>query len=250
MNLIGDTMKNRELCMQMKRDLDGYQFGLHNIGIDKYKSLFNHHNGIGESLKFTGSMVTERSIADNIIKKGLRIVERPVGLRSTVMPIKELNDESFNYTYNMWEEGLVWNIIVAIPRFIKYDGTEYYIGDIDEWVNISNMLMFNPVIFSEFIYGYYTKKILEKKHSEVGSISHIFSDDLELFLNPYFFENFNSNDKNLILKRIFEENRRLLDNIKLANNTSVLGLIFRTSFERFVISKTREQVKRLSYDKK
>lgn len=250
MNLIGDTMKNRELYMQMKRDLDGYQLGLHNIGIDKYKSLINHHNGIGEDFKFTGAIVTEKSIANNIIKTGLRIVERPVGLRSTVMPLKELNDESFNYTYNMLEEGMVWNIIVAIPRFIKYNGTKYYIGNIDEWVNICNMLMFNPLIFREFIYGYYTKEILEKKSSEVGSISHVFSDELELFLNPNFFENYDSNGKNLILKRIFEENRRLLDNIKLANNNSILGLIFRTSFERFVINKTREQSKRLSYDKK
>lgn len=250
MNLIGDTMKNRDLYRQIKRELEGYQFGLHNIGIDKYNSLIKCRNGIGDSFKFTGAIISEKSIADNIVKTGLRIVERPVGLRSTVMPIEKFSDESFNYTYNMDEEGLVWNIIVAIPSFIKYKGSEYFIGDIGEWVNICNMLMFNPIIYKEFIYGYYTKEILKRKRNEAGVISHVFSDELEFFLNPNFFGNLDECNKELVLSRIFGENRRLLDSLKLANNDKILGLLFRTSFERFVISRTREQVKRLCYDRK
>ncbi len=248
----GDTMKNIELYKQMKSELDGYQFGLHNISVSKYKSAINLTIGIRDNLDFTGAEISEKSIADNIVRTGLNIVDRAMGLRSTVMPVKEFNEDSFDYTYNDWEEGTIWNVIVAIPRFIKYQGKEYFIGDINEWISICNMLMFKSNIAREFIYGYYSKEITEKHLEPIGkgsnsfNISHTFSDELEFSSNPYFFEYLNNSDRSLVLRRMFDNDRRLLRNLKLANN-SKLGMAFRTSYEKFVIKNTREQVKRLTY---
>lgn len=234
----------------MKRDLDGYQIGLHNIGLGKYKGLFNLRADVKEDIWLTGGDISEKWIAESIIKYGLKVIDRPFGARSTVMPIENLSDESLNYTYNMEDIGLVWNIIVAIPYYISYKGNEYFIGYINDWISFCNMLMFNPVIYKEFIYGYYTKEIIGKEVDERGLSTLSFSDDLDFVVNPSFFGSSDDNLKDLILSGIFDNDKRLLESLKLVNNREVLRLLFRTSFERFIIRNGRKQVKTLKYVKK
>lgn len=245
-------MKNIDLFLKMKKDLDGYQIGFHNIGLKKYQRLISGDYKYKDLFEITGADVSEKAIAERILNSGLKVVERCRGLRSTVMPVNDFNEESLNYTYNLYGVGTTYNIIVAIPYIFYYNGEKYFVGDINDWASFCNIFMFPSGITKEFIYGYYTKEIVDSIEERVGNnVWHelIYDDELEFVDNHNFYGKMSQEDQALFLREIFKGRRRLLSNLKLANSDKKWPLLFRTPYERMVIKNTREDAKRLIYEK-
>lgn len=245
-------MKKRDLLLKMKEELSNYQIGLHNIGLKKYISMLGEWNPNKELYKLTGTKVSEQAIAEHIIQTGLHVVERCIGLTSTVKFLEELNNKSLDYTYNQYAVGKVWNVIIGIPKSINYQGTNYYLGDLKYCVNFGNMMFLNPNVSPIFIYGYYKiniDKFLETDFEASNIMDNvIYSEDVEFYPNPNFYGLLTEAEKEQSLQQIFKNNQRLIKILRLANNDSKLGMIFTTSYERFVIRETRKQ-KRLIYSK-
>lgn len=246
-------MKKRDLLLKMKEELSNYQIGLHNIGLKKYISMLGEWNPNKDLYKLTGAKISEQAVAEHIIQTGLHVVERCIGLTSTVKFIEELNDKSLDYTYNQYSVGKVWNVIVAIPESINYQGNNYYLGDLRYCVNFGNMMFLNPNVAPIFIYGYYQiniEKFLETDFDAFNIMNNvIYSEDIEFYPNPNFYGILTDEEKEKALQQIFQNNKRLIKVLKLANSDSRLGTLFTSSYERFIIGETRKQ-KRLTYNKR
>lgn len=248
-------MNKRELLVKMKAELSNYQIGLHNIGLDKYKAMLGEWNKSRNLYELTGSDICEKYVAEHIMQTGLYVTERAVGLKSTVKFLDNLSDDSLDYTYNKYTLGKVFNVIIGVPKVLYYEGDSYSLGDLGYYANVGNMLFLNPNVFPQFIYGYYERDIVEILEEDVGQgrkiISKIlYSPDLEFYQNPEFYGLLTENMQEDFLSRVFENDGRLLRILKLANNNSVFGLLFCSSFERFVVRETRKQVKSLTYERK
>lgn len=240
-------MENRELSLKLQQ-LKNYQIGLHNIRVLSYEAAIESV----DTLPLLETNICEKNIAESIIQTGLVVADKGRGLTSTVKMINKFDETSLNYTYISYPDGLVWNIIVAIPYFLKYKGKEFFIGSMD-MVNLATISCFNPIVFKEFIYGYYCKKLKRLKYDDYEKlrwgIYYEFSDELDFIENPNFFENLDEINQKLVLERILSKEKRLLENLKLVNSKS-LKIFFRPSIERYLIRQTREQRKRLFYGKK
>lgn len=254
-------MEKKELILKMKEELQNYQIGLHNIRVDNYNTWVER--GIPEDKKeiveLSGAVVSEKAIAENILTKGFCVMN-PLGLRATTTPLKELDDTALDYDYyGGRRENQNWNVIVAVPRFLRYEGTDYFLGDYNYVLTVANYYLFKPLLFSEFVYGYYV--IDSVKDSEKLTRS-TFSQEVDFFPNPNFIEKLDDDKKELFLNELWVKKDKLLEYLELVHSNSCLllkmrpsnifdrGAIIRAKNMRAVISETRKQRKRLFYGKK
>lgn len=253
-------MKKSDLISKMKEELQNYQIGLHNISIDRYNILMQNCKRSYKKIELTGAVVSEKAIAENILVNGLQIIDKSRGMLSTVLPIRNVFSDCFLDYMGLsafFKKGLresYWNIIIAIPYFINYDGFEYFVGDLSEYFvgdltgrfNIANNYLFNSVVSKEFIYGYYEIK-MERDNRDFYNPC---NDDIKFYENPCFYEKLDKENQQAVLRRFLKNRRRLLANLKLANDYNEFKMLFRTPRERDIINATRGQRKRLFYGKK
>lgn len=238
-------MKKSDLILKMKNELVGYQIGLHNISLTKYNSLIREGKKKDKQIDLTGAVVSEKVIAENILVNGLYIADKARGMLSTVLPTRCVGADCF-LDYVGWSDFSnrdlsvsLWNVIIAIPYVINYEGSDYFIGDITDVFNlmgrysIANSDLFDSSIPKEFIYGYY-EMVMEKDNP-------YFVDDIYFYENPNFFEKLDKERQKVVFKILLTTKKRLLYNLKLANDDSKFKLLFRTSRERNMINATRKQ---------
>ena len=236
-------MEKKELLLKMKEELSRYQIGFHNIGLKKYQNVLELCEDTKDAF-LIDTEITEKNIAEHIMKTGLNIVKDYGGLSSTVWFFDKQKDTSLDYTYNHIELGTVWNIIAGVPNPLSYNNKEYFLGDLQYATNVGNLMLFDKRLPKEFIYGYYGRKIVDKKceNSYVNN-DFIYDDVLEFYSNPEFFEYLGKEEKDFVLDNLFLNKKRALENLKAANNYSYLPLLFKTSSEKHIIQSTRKQIK-------
>lgn len=237
-------MTNKELLLKMKVELENYQIGLHHMSLESYQDVIKYAHWKKFKYQIDGD-VTEESLAKHIIKDGLNVSDIPFGLRSTVSFFEKITSDTFNYNYHS-DEGTIWVIIIATPYFINYNGRPYFVGNLTYSVNVGNMILFNYKLPSEFIYGYYTKNVLETIVGQDGFKTHRYDDKLTFYENPDFWMRLDSDTQDDVMNKIFNSRKRSLSALKLANNHSRLRLIFNP--DKFIIKSTREQHKKLGYN--
>lgn len=240
-------MEKKELLHKMREELSGYQTGFHNISKQKYLDILKLCEDIKELFLFDKE-VNEKNIAEHIMKTGLNVAKDYRGLSSTVWFFSSLEDNSLDYTYNHNELGTVWNAIASIPNPLPYKNKKYFLGNLQEAINVGNLMLFNQTLPKEFIYGYYGIKIVGKKVE--GSLidrDFIYDDVLEFYNNPEFFGYLSRKEQEFVLEKLFTDKKRELNNLKAANNNSKLSILLQTSSEKFIIQETREQAKQYGY---
>jgi len=223
-------MTNKELLLKVKEELNGYRIGLHHASFHKYlDGVYDGINGV----------VTDESIAENIIKKGIIVRDHGIGLSSTIHFLSSnLNERDFNYVYFPADNDEVYDVIVAIPYNIMYQGEKYFIGG-DGDANIANNLLFNYCLYSPFVYGYYKKEVLEcSDHCE-------YSNELSLALNPNFWSQNKQSINEKIMSAIINNRKNTLSAIKLANSNIPAPLIVHP--DRFFIQETQQQLKMMKH---
>lgn len=259
-------MEKSELISKMKEELKNYQIGLHNVSINRYYNFVANGGKRGKQIELTGALVSEKAIAKNILTMGLYVADKSHGMLSTVLPTKNVCSDFFDFGgwcffnfYENWTENTIWNVIVAIPYVINYDG-KYFIGNITNYTlsstsnefniaryNIANNYLFNSVIPREFIYGFYGRKI-ERDNQGKPFFSDV-SEDIAFFENPCFFEKLDKEKQHEVVRRLLKNKKRVLANLKLANDYNNFDMPFRTSRERDIINATKRQRMDLCYKK-
>lgn len=243
-------MTNQELLKKIKQEITNYQIGLHNISRWKHKRMTNYFPAhIAKKYHINTTYLTEETIAIQIIKTGLYIADPPHGLTSTVTFLTNPEAASFNYNYN-GSKSYTWNILIAIPQFLTYKDQTYFIGNLTKPINLANMLLFNPTLPPEFIYGYYCKKIMNFDITPLGCTTYEFSEELELHENTSFWGKLSLKDQEEILTTLFQERMHTMEALELANNDEPLNSIFNTSLITDAIVETRIQRKRLEPKRK
>lgn len=235
-------MEKKELLLKMKEELSGYQIGFHNIGLEKYHYALELCENTKEKF-LIDKEINKKNIAEHIMRAGLNVIKDHRGLSSTVWFFDKQKDTSLDYTYNHIELGTVWNIIVGVPNPLPYKNEEYFLGDLQYATNVGNLMLFDRRLPKEFIYGYYGIKIVGKKieNSYVNN-DFIYDDVLEFYSNPEFFAYLCKEGQDFILEKMLSK-KRILTNLRAANNDSYLPLLFKTSSEKYIIQSTRKQVK-------
>ena len=220
-------MNNRDLYTKLKNELkEQYRIGLHHVSIHEH--LLDRYGTID-------SVLNEKNVADNIIKKGLIVHDHGVGLSSTVRFLDaNYNESDFNYFYNLIKNDYVYTVIIAIPYYISYSGKKYFIGG-NGSANISNNILFNYVLDSAFVYGYY-KRNAKDIDSEI-----IFDENLELNENPNFWSKNTDEENDKIIDNILRNKKYVLSAIKIANSFVPKSLVIHP--ERFFINETKRQLK-------
>lgn len=235
-------MTDLELINKMRSELTNCQIGLHNVSSEKFQNIITFLPEHRDVFRFTSAEVTDEAIAKQILISGLRVLDKPFGLRSTVTFLKKLTDTSLEYNYNA-TDNITTNVIVAIPKYIPYEGEEYYIGDLRSYQNIGNMLLFNPVLLPEFIYGYYTRRVASNISN--GHITFDYDGHLTFNENQIHFTKQTLLEQKETIKKLIELRKHSLKYMRLANNTQLLPLIFTPSYARTAIMETRKQKQEL-----
>lgn len=239
-------MTNKELLLQMKEELSSYQIGLHNISLQKYQSLIRfYHERAPEFMFDTLEEIREPVIARQIMQEGLKVLDVAMGLRSTVSFLSPLEESSFDYNYNGCIEN-VCNVVVAVPSYLYYQGKDYFVGDLRNYVNVGNTYLFNGRLLPVFVYGYYIKEILSTSLDENGFSVYSFSDQLEFFENPLFWSKLTEEERQDTLERLFREKKKAFRLLQIANSGNRLEQLLCSSTSKNVIRQTKEQEKRLS----
>lgn len=182
-------MSNKELYLKILDELgDKYIVGLHNSTINAYKFQrnFNKVYDIGVDC------INEEMIVSNILRTGLCIPNRVVGLKSTVTFLDKITVDSFNYSYYQYiGDNKCYVLIIAIPKYVDIDDKRYNIQDMLEYKDIVNYSLFNVLLPREFIYGYYIKNVSyeEKIDSNTKELYYkcIFDDNMEFYQNDSFY---------------------------------------------------------------
>ena len=153
----GDSMTNKELYLKIKQELGNkYCIGLHN----STRFTWYEKAKFYEIYDINGGLVNEEFIISNILKKGLYIPDRIVGVRSTVTILDRVNEDCFNYSYYHYlGSDKVYVLIIAIPKKIEIEGEKYFISDMINNKDITSYSLFNLLLPREFIYGYYMKNV-------------------------------------------------------------------------------------------
>lgn len=215
-----------------------YNFGIHNINLDCYKSVVRKDNRYIVHSKD----ITAINIANNILKKGLFVYEKDRGLTSTVAFIdhkyrnnknlNEINPNILNYNFQTKEEESfkkIINIFVAILNFLLLEGKEYFIGSLNYPINIGNKILFHSILPNEFIYGYYIKKVSFNPYA-LHDIE--YKEDLEFTLNKNHIILKSMEEKEIITKSLLKTIRQEPFLLETINNYDKI---------KNILKQTREQ---------
>ena len=236
-------MNNNELLQKMYNELEStYQLGLHAVNKGHYDFRVNDFFE-AESYFIDKDNVTELDIIYKILKEGLKIREKCIGLVSTVNffgNIDSLSPDVFNYTYGGNYNNKAFIIVVAIPKYISIKGREYFIGETSGYndVNIANFSLFYSMLPKEFIYGYYVKKYTRTDEGKI-----VFNDDLDFYANLGFYH-FISNKEDFWLD-FLEKNKLNLSLLNAVNYPNFFNNLFQNSRNRHAIRMTKQQIKKL-----
>ncbi len=200
-----------------------YNFGIHNINLNCYKSAVRMDRRYIMNTK----NITTRAIAKNILKKGLFVYEKDRGLTSTVAFINNNykgnnleNVDSSIFDYDFQTEGdesfdKIINIFVAIPNFLLLDDKEYFIGNLFQPINIGNKILFNDHLPKEFIYGYYVKKASFNPYA----LYHVeYKNDLEFHLNKNHIFLKTKQEQEAITRNLLQEKRQTKSLLEAVNS--------------------------------
>lgn len=243
-----------ELLEQLSNDLSlDYSIATHNIFLDKSNKKY-----LSKKIYFREP--NHKDFANSIIKKGLVIDKAWTDIFYTVTGygylknILENKDERKNtfVTYNYWKETKVNNVIIAIPPTIRLDGKEYFIGvlennyysvmrDFPKGENLLNHVLLSYKIPSEFIYGVYSRNILEGEKENSVTLEN-FKDKkvFSLMKNPHHVSKMTEQQKQNFYERLLEEKNisiellRCIENGRLSSNSPILNttILQKESYER------------------
>lgn len=178
---------NKELYKKIIFELGNkYKIGLHNSTRFTYK----FRKKFDESYDINESLITEENIISNILRKGLVVPDKCVGLKSTVTFFDRINKDIFNYSYYQYlGDNRVYVLIVAIPKYVEIEGMRYFISKMIDNVDIINYSLFNTLLPKEFIYGYYIKSVNYKENFINNEICYkcVFDDEMEFYSNNNFY---------------------------------------------------------------
>lgn len=241
-------MTNEQLLEKINQELDGkFQIGFHNLTVDRYKgkALYGYDK---ELYTMNPEDVTNYDIVSSILKKGLYVSDRWVGLSSTVRFQNELRADCFNYLY--WNHGSSkkYVIIVMIPTYIYIGDREYYLGDMTEPINLANYSLFCYLLPKEFIYGYYVRDV-KAKETVVGegltSTEFIFEEDFDFFSNPNFYGYMTDKGKEQFWIDYFKQSDIDISILKAVNYPNLFNRLFQNSRNRYSIQETRKQFQKV-----
>ena len=181
-------MTNRELYKKILYELGNkYMIGLH----ESTKFTYKFRRNFDDIYYINDSLINEDNIMLNILKKGLCVPNRLVGLRSTVTFLDKINCDSFNYSYYQYlGNDKVYVLVIAIPNNIEIDGNRYNIRNMIDNLDTISYPLFNILLPREFIYGYYIKsvKYVEKLIDKDDVCYEFIADDnLDFYLNANFY---------------------------------------------------------------
>ena len=189
-------MTNRELYKKILYELGNkYKIGLH----ESTKFTYKFRKNFDELYDINDNLVNEDEIILNILKKGLCIPYRTVGLKSTITFLDRMKIDSFNYSYYHYlGSDKVYVLIIAIPKEIEIDGFRYYISNMIDNIDIISYPLFNTLLPREFIYGYYVKNVrYEEKTTDEDDVYYkcIMDDKLNFYSNDNFYGYMNYNSQ-------------------------------------------------------
>ena len=181
-------MTNRELYKKILHELGyKYKIGLH----ESTKFTYKFTKNFDEIYNINDDLVNEDKIILNILKEGLCIPDRTVGLKSTITFFDRMKFDSFNYSYYHYlGSDKVYVLIIAIPKEIDIDGFRYYISNMIDNVDIISYPLFNTFLPREFIYGYYMKNVrYEEKITDEDDMYYecIMDDNIDFYSNDNFY---------------------------------------------------------------
>lgn len=214
-------MTNKELFLQIKHELgNDYQVGLHNSTKEAYilKVEFDDKYQIKEE------MVTEDNIISNILKRGLYVPIKFMGLTSTVTFFNNLTTECFNYSYYRLKKRSndCYVLVIAIPKYIYINDKKYNIVKNAEFNNFMNYSLFHTMLPKELIYGYYKKQVLLAD----DQISYIFDDYLDFYPNERFYGNMNSFEQEEFWLKYFKANRIDISMLENGSHSNLFDILF------------------------
>lgn len=196
---------NKEFLQHLQKTFkEPYDFGMHNINLECYKSVAKKE----KRYRLNKNNITTEDIAKNILQMGLFVYEKDRGITSTVQFIEnvnKINEGIFNYSFQSKEEqslSAITNILVAIPNVFLIENKEYSIRDNH---------FFKDCLPSAFIYGYYIKKV---SFNPRAFYPRIYADDLEFNLN-----------KQHILLKCKEEREEIVKRVVYQQNSKQKKLI-------------------------
>lgn len=167
-------MTNAQFLDFLKEQLgDNYQIGLHNVVLNRYNKVIkakSNEDGVDinsckEKYFIKKEKITHLDIINHILEKGLNVPEK--SLIHTVMflryhpgyflDINNIRPHQFNYLFQPEKTEFIYNMLIAIPRYVTINDNEYYLGDM-ELQTIGPNVIFKNKLPKEYIYGYYIKE--------------------------------------------------------------------------------------------
>ena len=181
-------MTNRELYKKILYELGNkYKIGLH----ESTKFTYKFRKNFDKIYDIDDDLVSEDRIILNILRKGLCIPDRTVGLKSTITFLDRIKINSFNYSYYHYlGSDKVYVLIIAIPKEIDIDGFRYYISNMIDNKDMTSYSLFNTLLPREFIYGYYIKNIkYEEKITDEADMYYecVMDDNIDFYSNDNFY---------------------------------------------------------------
>ena len=215
------NITNRELYIKIMSELgDMYRIGLH----ESTKFCYKNRRKFDEMYYIDNDVVNEDEIILNILKKGLCIPDRYVGITSTVTFFDKISIDCFNYSYYQYlGSNKCYVLIVAIPKCIEIDGKKYCIKDMIEYIDITNFSLFNVLLPKEFIYGYYAKNVsyeMKGLNDEEGYYECIFDDKMDFYLNDNFYGYMSKEMQKCFWNKYFNDNKIDISFFKYESNLS------------------------------
>lgn len=167
-------MTNAQFLDFLKEQLgDNYQIGLHNVVLNRYNKVIKaKSNGDGvdinsckEKYFIKKEKITHLDIINHILEKGLNVPKK--SLIRTVMflrnhpsyflDINNISPHQFNYLFQPEKTEFIYNMLIAIPRYVTINDNEYHLGDMG-LQTIGTDVIFKKKLPKEYIYGYYIKE--------------------------------------------------------------------------------------------
>lgn len=236
-------MTNEELLNKITQELDGeYQIGLHHSTKDAYifKSRFDK-----EKYYMDPETVTEGDIISSILRNGLYVPEKCIGLDCTVRFLKNNTADNFNYIYG--EVGRCHILVIIIPNYIYLNGREYFLGDLTQPISIANYSLFHTLLPKEFIYGYYIKEVSHKDDIERDYYfydDYVFKDDFEFYSNDLFYGYMSKEEQEQFWLNYFKDNKIDISVLDAVSYPNLFNTLFQSSRNKYVIKETRKQLLR------
>lgn len=215
-------LKNEDLKLLLSNDIKDNSFILlHNISLEAYSSkITDFSEDIRNRYKIYKENITCIDIANAIIQRGLYVPYNTLRCTATFIGnTLSLNEDNLNYLYRKSdvEDNTICTVLTTIPSSIKINDDKYFIGNLTKKSSglieptISTDLLFKNTLPPAFIYGYYTKEILNDT----------FTDELELTINNSHISRMNDHEKNYLYESILTKENISLDILDAVNREDI-----------------------------